>query len=318
MVESIWIEKYRPKEWTEIKGQQAIVDRVKAFVDSKNMPHLLFAGPAGVGKSTTALVIAKKLYGDNWRQNFLEMNASDERKLEVVRTKIKDFARTRPIGDVPFKIIFLDESDALTKDAQHALRRIMENYTSTTRFIMSCNYSSKIIDPIQSRCAIFRFKPLSKEAIFELIDHIANRESLEVEEKAKEALYYVSNGDCRKLENTMQSCAVISLKITEDVIYSIVSAAKPQEIKDVLSVAYNGDFITSRKKLIDTMLEHGLSGYDVVKQISSVILDLNIPEKKKLDLIHRVGEAEFRLVEGSDEYVQLEAFLAYISLIGKE
>lgn len=318
MISSIWIEKYRPQEWQEIKGQDNITSRIKAFVESKNMPHLLFAGPAGVGKSTTALVIAKKLYGENYRNNFLELNSSDERKLDVVRTKIKDFARVRPMGDVPFKIIFLDECDAMTKDAQHALRRIMENYTSTTRFILSCNYSSKIIDPIQSRCAIFRFKPLPKEAIYELIDHVAHRESITVDEKSKEALYYVSGGDCRKLENVMQSCAVLSLNITEDLIFDIVSAARPEEITKVIKLAYEGEFIQSKKMLLDTMLNHGLSGYDVVKQISSIILDIDIPDRKKLDLVHKLGDTEFRLVEGSDEYVQLESFLAYVAVKGLE
>lgn len=318
MVESIWIEKYRPHDWLEIKGQDVITSRIKAFIDSKNMPHLLFSGPAGVGKSTTALVIAKKLYGDNYNQNFLELNSSDERKLDVVRTKIKDFARVRPMGDVPFKIIFLDECDAMTKDAQHALRRIMENFTSTTRFILSCNYSSKIIDPIQSRCAIFRFKPLSKDAIYQLIDHIAHRESLIIDDKAKSALFYVSEGDCRKLENVMQSCAVLSMQITEDLIFDIVSAARPEEITHVIKLAYIGKFLDAKKKLLDTMLNHGLSGYDVIKQMSGVLFNLDfILPKQRLDFMHKIGEVEFRLVEGSDEYVQLEAFLAYVTMVGQ-
>ena len=169
---AIWTEKYRPKEFSEIKGQKEIVKRVKAFVEQKNMPHQMYAGPAGVGKSTLALVVAKKLFGDQWHQNLLELNASDERGIDIVRVKVKDFARTKAIGDVPFKIIFLDECDALTREAQQALRRTMENYTSTCRFILSCNYSSKIIDPIQSRCAVFRFKPLDKEDQHEIVERI--------------------------------------------------------------------------------------------------------------------------------------------------
>src|SRR3989338_6657530 len=157
---AIWTEKYRPHDFSDIKGQKGIVEKVKAFVQQKNMPHQLYSGPAGVGKSTLALVVAKKLFGENWRQNFLELNASDERGIDIVRVKVKDFARTRAMGDVPFKIIFLDECDALTREAQQALRRTMEMFTKTTRFILSCNYSSKIIEPIQSRCAVFRFKPL--------------------------------------------------------------------------------------------------------------------------------------------------------------
>src|SRR3989338_3622404 len=157
---AIWIEKYRPKDFSELKGQKEIVKRVEAFVKQENMPHLLFAGPAGTGKTSLALIIARKLFKDAWHQNFLELNASDERGIDIIRVKVKDFARTRAIGDVPFKIIYLDEADALTSEAQQALRRTMENYTQTTRFIISCNYSSKIIEPIQSRCAVLRFRPL--------------------------------------------------------------------------------------------------------------------------------------------------------------
>src|SRR3989338_3896367 len=162
MESSIWTEKYRPSTFEEIQGPHDIIEKIKAFVKQRNIPHPLFAGPAGVGKTTLSLVIAKQLFGDSWRQNTLELNASDERGIDVVRVKVKDFARTKAMGDVPFKIIYLDESDAMTKEAQQALRRTMENYTRTCRFILSCNYSSKIIDPIQSRCAVFRFKPLSE------------------------------------------------------------------------------------------------------------------------------------------------------------
>ncbi|HDD05185.1 MAG TPA: replication factor C small subunit, partial [Candidatus Aenigmarchaeota archaeon] len=161
----IWTEKYRPKTLDEVVGQEKVVEKLKAFVRAKNLPHLLFAGPAGTGKTTCALAIARELYGEEWRDNLLELNASDERGIDTIRTKVKEFARTKPIGDFPFKIILLDEADALTRDAQQALRRTMENFSSTCRFILDCNFSSKIIEPIQSRCAIFRFKPLEKEAI---------------------------------------------------------------------------------------------------------------------------------------------------------
>ncbi|MDP7141387.1 MAG: AAA family ATPase, partial [Candidatus Woesearchaeota archaeon] len=157
MKSTIWTEKYRPSDFSDIKGQDDIVSKVKAFVEQGNMPHLMFSGPAGCGKTSLSLVIAKKMFGDgNWKQNFLELNASDQRGIDVIRNQVKDFARTRAIGDVPFKIIYLDECDALTREAQQALRRTMENYTKTTRFILSCNWSSKIVDPIQSRCAVFK------------------------------------------------------------------------------------------------------------------------------------------------------------------
>ncbi|HJJ55254.1 MAG TPA: replication factor C small subunit, partial [Methanocorpusculum sp.] len=155
----IWIEKYRPRKLDEVVGQKEIVDRLKLYASSKSLPHLLFTGSAGIGKTTCAVALAREMFGDTWSMNFRELNASDERGIDVVRTQIKQFARTSPLGDAEFKVLFLDEADALTNDAQAALRRTMENYAETCRFILSCNYSSKIIDPIQSRCAIYRFKP---------------------------------------------------------------------------------------------------------------------------------------------------------------
>ncbi len=314
----IWTEKYRPSVFDEIKGQQEIVSKVQAFVEQKNLPHLLFAGPAGIGKSTLALVTAKQMFGPEWRQNFLELNASDERGIDVVRVKVKDFARTKAIGDVPFKIIFLDECDALTRDAQQALRRTMENYAATCRFILACNYSSKIIDPIQSRCAMFRFRPLAQEHMLELVNFIVEKESLKVDDAAKLALIEVSGGDCRKLENVLQSCASITNNITKEVVYSMASTAQPQEIKDLLSIAIKGDFLAARKQLLGIMLRYGLSGLDIIKQIQKEIWELDIDSRQKVALIDKCGEIEFRLVEGSDEYLQLEALLAQICAVNSK
>ena len=316
MASTIWTEKYRPSTFDEIHGQKEIIQKIKAFVESKNMPHLLFSGPAGVGKTSLSLLIAKQLFGEHWRQNTLELNASDERGIDIIRVKVKDFARTKAIGNVPFKIIYLDESDALTKEAQQALRRTMENYTKTCRFILSCNYSSKIIDPIQSRCAVFRFKPLSKEEIFTLIEKVAKEEGLTVTPEAKEALYEISEGDCRKLENVLQSCAVMKKNIDAEIIYSMAAVAKPKEVNDVLQTAVNGKFIESRKKLLSLMLDNGLSGLDIIKQIQKEIWNLKLDDKKKVELIDKCGEVEFRMVEGSDEYLQLESFLAFVQMVG--
>ncbi|MBD3310025.1 replication factor C small subunit [Candidatus Woesearchaeota archaeon] len=297
-----------------MKGQKYVVKRVKAFVEQKNMPHLLFAGPAGTGKTTLALVIAKKMFKDAWRSNFLELNASDERGIDIIRSKVKDFARTRAIGDVPFKIIYLDECDALTREAQQALRRTMENYTQTCRFVLSCNYSSKIIDPIQSRCAMFRFRLLEKDQVFQIIDSIAEKEVLKVDEKAKQALYQISEGDCRRVENIMQSSAAISKHLTEDVIFSLASMARPKEITEVLQLAVHQKFTEARDKLLDVMLTYGLSGVDVVKQVQSEILKLDVDKQKKMRMIDKCGEIEFRMTEGSDEFIQLEALLSQFAI----
>jgi len=306
----MWSEKYRPKKFTEIKGQKYIVNRVKNFVEQENMPHLLFSGPAGVGKTTLALIIGEELFGDSWKYNFLELNASDERGIDIIRNKVKNFARTKSIKDVPFKIIYLDESDSLTKDAQHALRRTMENYSKTCRFILSCNYSSKIIDPIQSRCTVFRFKPLSEEEITEIIDTIGSGENLKIRESTKKILYEITGGDARKVANILQSCSVLDKEITENIIYEIVSAAKPKEIKEVLQLSIEGSFVRARDLLLNTMTKHGLPGMEVIKQIQKEIINLDVDNKKKMDMVERCGEIEFRMVEGSDEFIQLEALLA--------
>lgn len=311
---ALWIEKYRPITFADIKGQKEILQKIKGFIEQKNMPHLLFAGPAGIGKSTTALVIARTFFGEHWRENFLELNASDERGIDVVRTKVKDFARTRALGNVPFKIIFLDECDALTKEAQQALRRTMELYALTTRFVLSCNYSSKILDPIQSRCTVFRFKPLEKEQMFLIFDKIAQTEQLKIDSAAKEALYQSCNGDCRKAENILQSCAAVGTEITEESIFSLASVANPIEVKEFLFLAMQNKFALARNKMLETMLKYGLSGLDIIKQIQKEVWHLEIDDRTKVALIDKCGEIEFRMTEGSDEFLQLEALLAQFTL----
>lgn len=306
----IWIEKHRPQKFEDIVGQEAIVRRIDAFIKEKNLPHLLFSGPAGCGKTSLILVAAKELYGDNWKENVMETNASMDRGIQIVREQIKDFARTKSIGAAPFKICILDEADALTRDAQQALRRVMEQYSSICRFCLIANYSSRIIDPIQSRCTIFRFKPLEKEYIYKIIEKVSKEEKLKVDDKAKEALVYVAGGDVRRLENVMQSCSMMNKKITEDLVYEIVSAARPKEIKEILELAVEGKFSQAKDKLLETMLKHGLSGLDIVKQIQGEIWNLKISDNRKIELVDKCGEIEFRMVEGSDEYLQLESLIA--------
>jgi replication factor C small subunit len=312
---AIWTEKYRPKAFEQIKGQTEIVDRARAFVETRNMPHLMFTGPAGTGKTTLSLIIVKKLFGDSWRSNYLELNASDERGIDVVRQKVKNFARTKALSEVPFKIIFLDEADALTREAQQALRRTMENFTDTCRFILSCNFSSKIIEPIQSRCVVFKFRPLEKNDITGIIKEIAEKEKINIDEKAIEKLYEISEGDCRRIINVLQSIASVKKDITEESIYEIVSMTKPSDIKQILDLAIAGNFMQSRDKLLETMLKQSLSGLDIIKAIQKETWNLRIDDKLKVKIIEKCGEIEFRLVEGSDEFIQLESMLASLALL---
>ncbi len=313
-----WTEKYRPSKLTEVIGQDAIVEKLKAFVKIKSFPSMIFAGPAGVGKTTSAIAMAKELYGESINEAFLELNASDSRGIEVVRGKVKEFARTIPLSSGLVKIIFLDEADALTPEAQHALRRTMEKYSATTRFILGANYSSKIIDPIQSRCVVLRFKPLKEEEMKAYIKRVGASESLDIDEKAVEALLYVCEGDLRRLTNILQSAAVTEKKITETSIYEIAARARPKEVIAMLRCALSGDFEKARIELNTLTLVHGMSGEDVLVQCYREALSMELEDKKKLRLIAQIGDCNYRIVEGANDKIQLEAMLAKLALLGEK
>ena len=316
MPSEIWTEKYRPSRFSDLVGQEEIVKRVSSLVNSINIPHLLFAGPPGTGKSTLALIIVKELYRETWRENYLELNASDERGIQIVREKVKNFARTKSLGNVPFKIIFLDEADALTPEAQQALRRTMENYSSTCRFILSCNYSSKVIDPIQSRCVAFRFKILEKKDIEKVIKKIAENEKLTVPQESVEILYEGSEGDCRRCINILQSTASISPNISPELIQTVISNSRPRDIKIVLDYALSGDFQSSKDKLFEIMLRDSISGQDIIKAVQKEIWNLPIEPTLKVKLTEKTGETEFRIIEGSDPFIQLQSLIAGFVLAG--
>jgi replication factor C small subunit len=316
MATEIWTEKYRPSKFPEVVGQDEVIKRVEALTNTLNIPHLLFAGPAGTGKSTLALIVVKELFKDNWKENYLELNASDERGINTVREKVKNFARTKSLGNIPFKIIFLDEADALTPEAQQALRRTMENFSATCRFILSCNYSSKIIEPIQSRCAVFRFKLLEKKDIEKVITKISEKENLILNPDAVELLYEGSEGDCRRSINLLQSTAAVSPSINKELVSTILSKAKPRDIRIVLDYALSGDFQNAREKLLDIMLRESISGQDIIKSIQKEIWNLEVEPEIKVKLTEKTGEIEFRIIEGSDPFIQLESLLASFVLAG--
>ena len=313
-----WTEKYRPSKLSEVIGQSTIVGRLKAFVKKGNFPNMIFSGSAGIGKTTCAIAMAKELYGDAISSAFLELNASDARGIDVIRGSVKEFARTLPLESGMLKIVFLDEADALTPEAQHALRRTMEKYAATTRFILSANYASKIIEPIQSRCVVLKFKPLNEDDMREYIVRIAKGEGLKIDEKAVEALVYVSEGDLRKLTNTLQSAAVLGTDVTERGVYEIASRARPKEIVAMLKYALSGDFIKAREELNTLMLMHGMSGEDILMQSYREALNLDAADRLKLRLISAIGDCNFRIVEGANERLQLEAMLAKLALLSSE
>jgi len=307
----MWTEKYRPKTLDKLKGHEDIVVRLKGFVERKNLPHLLFAGPPGTGKTTALLALANDLYSlSNVSRNLLELNASDDRGIDAIRTKVKEFARTASYGDIPFKIICLDEADSLTSAAQHALRRTMERYVKTSRFALICNYSSKIIEPIQSRCAIFRFKPLDQDSMKEYITHICDEEELVYDNEGIDAVLYIAEGDLRKAINILQSTAASGKSIEKVTVLQTVGHADPERIREMLKQALRGDFHKARDILQHLILEYGLSGSDVTHQIYREIPTLSLPDLQKLEITEFLAEVDFRISEGASGNVQLSAFLA--------
>ncbi|MFH1544739.1 MAG: replication factor C small subunit [archaeon] len=307
-----WVEKYRPQRLNEVVGQEEIVKRLQSYVKNRNSTNLLFSGPAGIGKTSCAVAMAKELFGKSFERNFLELNASDARGIDVVRNTIKDFARTMAF-DADFKIIFLDEADALTADAQQALRRTMEKYTKTCRFVLSVNYSSRIIEPLQSRCVVSRFKPLSAKEMEGKLKAIEKTESLKLDADALKALIYVSQGDLRKAINILQAASSLGREIKEGNIFNVSSRAKPAEINELIKLSLNKKFLEAREKLDVLMYEYGMSAEDIILQLYRELIEMpekELSSKKKIELIDVIGEYNFRIVEGANERIQLEALIA--------
>ncbi|WIV67843.1 replication factor C small subunit [Natrialbaceae archaeon AArc-T1-2] len=309
----IWIEKYRPERLADIKGHREIVPRLESYIERNDLPNLLFAGPAGTGKTTAAIAIARELYGPDWKENFLELNASDQRGIDVVRDRIKNFARSS-FGGYDHRVIFLDEADALTSDAQSALRRTMEQFSHNTRFILSCNYSSQIIDPIQSRCAVFRFTRLEDEAIAAQLREIATEEGIELTDDGVDALVYAADGDMRKAINGLQAAAVMGEVVDEETVFAITATARPEEVEEMVERAIAGDFTAARATLEELLTDRGLAGGDVIDQLHRSAWEFDLPEKATVRLLERLGEVDYRITEGANERLQLEAMLAALAL----
>jgi replication factor C small subunit len=313
-----WVEKYRPQTLDDVVGQEQIVGRLKRYVEENSMPNIMFTGSAGVGKTTCALALAKALLGEYWQQNFLELNASDARGIDTVRNEIKSFCKLKAVG-APFRIIFLDEVDNMTKDAQQALRREMEMYTKTSSFILSCNYSSKIIDPIQSRCAIFRFAPIKSAQIIKRLQYIAEQENIEADLSALENIVYFTQGDMRRSINILQASTTTDNKVTDETVFDVISRAKPKDVRKIINKAIDKDFMTARDLLRDVMIVDGISGDYLITQfyqeVSQMTQEGLISEEKFVKLMEYMSECDYRIREGANARLQLEALLSKFLLV---
>jgi replication factor C small subunit len=316
----MWAEKYRPQTLDDMVNQTEIVSRLKNFVKDRNLPHLLFVGPAGVGKTTSILALARDLYGPGYRNYILELNASDERGINVVREKVKNFARTAAISsDVSFKILIMDEADSLTSAAQHALRRTMEIYTRTCRFCLIGNYSENIIEPIQSRCSIFRFGPLSEGDMKNWITTIAKNEGVNLFEEGREAIYEVAQGDLRKATNLLQAAAATQQSEVDDVtIYAVLGKVSPGKVREMINMGLKGQFLDAREMLRTLLIDEGLAAEDIIRIVYSEVLRLGIPEQWKVKLSDTIGEIDYRLTQGARPEIQLSALIARLALAGEE
>ncbi|MBP1448641.1 MAG: replication factor C small subunit [Thermoproteus sp.] len=315
MSELFWFEKYRPRSFDEVVDLEEVKARLREFVRAGNMPHLLFYGPPGTGKTTMALVLARELYGEIWRENVLELNASDERGINVIRERVKEFARTAPVGKAPFKLVVLDEADNMTSDAQQALRRIMEMYASTTRFILLANYVSGIIEPIQSRCAVFRFTPLPKEAVVARLRYIAEQEGLKVSQEALEAIFDFTQGDMRRAINALQIASTMGKAIDEGSVARALGYVSPSIIRQIISEAVGGSFGRAIAQIYGIVTDGGVGELELIRQIHREVLRLDVSEYIKPDLANIIGEAHYAILRGANGLLQIYSSLAKIRKI---
>jgi replication factor C small subunit len=314
----MWVEKYRPSTLDSLVDQETIKHRLGLLLQKKEqLPHLLFAGPPGCGKTTTAIIIAKQILGENWRDYTLSLNASDERGIDVVRERVKTFARfTDRREGIPYRLVILDESDEMTSDGQTALRRIMEENSEHTRFILICNYSSGIIEPLQSRCAIFRFQRLDEASVTDHLKSIAKKEKLKhSSDSVFGAIYEATQGDLRQAINLMQAASA-SGELTLDSVKSVTGASVKARVAEVMAAALDGEFESARTKMVELTRVYGIPERDFLKFANEALGSMKVPDMAKA--ISILAEYDFRLVQGSQPELQLTAMLAQLSSLKKK
>lgn len=316
MLESgMWVEKYRPTKLSEIVNQTEIVGSLSALIkDPTDMPHLMFSGSAGVGKTTTALCITRQILGEYAKDYTLELNASDERGIGMVREKVKKFSKFAGMAEVPFKIIILDEADEMTSDAQTALRRIIEDTAKICRFILIANNISKIIDPIQSRCATFKFTSISSEDVIDRLEEIAKKEKIKFDKKGLKVIYEYSEGDLRHAINLMQATASLG-GISEENVKASAGLSKTSDVDEILKIALGGDVIKAREKMIELTKVYGMSESDFLKYLNSSIFKSK--QKKLSEILQVVAKYDYRILVGANPEIQLSAMLAEIANLEK-
>ena len=311
----MWVEKYRPTKLSEIVNQTEIIGSLQALIkDPTDMPHLMFSGSAGIGKTTTALCIARQILGENYSDYTLELNASDERGIGMVREKVKKFSRFAGMAEIPFKIIILDEADEMTSDAQTALRRIIEDTAKYCRFILIANNISKIIDPIQSRCATFKFTSISEEDMISHLEKIAKKEKVKEDKKGLKAIYDYSEGDLRHAINLMQATASIG-EISEDNVKSSAGLTKTSDVDIVLKMALSGKIVDAREKMIELTKVYGMSESDFLKYLNSAVFKTK--HAKLSEILEIIAKYDYRILVGANPEIQLSAMLAELGNVEK-
>ncbi|KAB1221085.1 Replication factor C subunit 5 [Morella rubra] len=308
-----WVEKYRPQSLADVAAHRDIVDTIDRLTSENRLPHLLLYGPPGTGKTSTILAVARKLYGAQYRNMILELNASDDRGIDVVRQQIQDFASTQSFsfgGKSSVKLVLLDEADAMTKDAQFALRRVIEKYTRSTRFTLICNNVNKIIPALQSRCTRFRFAPLDSFNVTDRLRHVIEAEKLEVPETGLAALVRLSNGDMRKALNILQSTHMASQQITEEAVYLCTGNPLPKDIEQISYWLLNESFTESFKRISDINTRKGLALVDIVREVTMFVFKIKMPSDVRVQLINDLADIEYRLSLGCNDKLQLGSLIS--------